>query len=184
VEEAERIFRYLAATATHGIRVPKVSQARDLEVYCDASRKKTGSLNAVSGVVVTFAGIPISWLSKRQTSVTTSIAEAELIALCAGVKEAIYFRRFLQEIGLSAGGATVIWEDNQSAVDFAARENNTEETKAYDHALLLIRQEQQRGTIIVRKIASQDNISDCLTKSLNRPEFVLLRERMSIYPPK
>ena len=51
-----------------------------------------------SGNVHLLAGGPISWFSKKQTSVALSTMEAEYVALSEAAKETIHLRRLIREI--------------------------------------------------------------------------------------
>ena len=67
------------------------------------------------------SGAGISWRSKKQTSVALSTAEAEYIALSSSVQEAIWLKQLTSELSCehSSSKATVIYEDNQSAISLA-----------------------------------------------------------------
>ena len=55
---------------------------------------------SISGFLVTFARAVVSWQSKLQKCVALSITKAECIAITEGCKEALWMRKFLQELGL------------------------------------------------------------------------------------
>jgi hypothetical protein len=87
----------------------------DLIGYTDADfagdiddRRSTG------GYVFVFAGGAVSWSSKKQTSVATSSTQAEYMAMTPAAKEALWFRRFFQEIEYysTPHEPTKIYEDN------------------------------------------------------------------------
>ena len=64
-------------------------------------------------------GAAVSWKSKLQSVVALSTAEAEYMALCETVKEAVYLQQLLEEIGLKALPVT-IYEDNQPCLHIAS----------------------------------------------------------------
>ncbi|POM64563.1 Integrase catalytic core protein [Phytophthora palmivora] len=70
----KRIFRYLQETKSHGIRFSDADSAGDL-----SDRKAT------SGYLFQVAGGPISWGSKKQSSVSLLTSEAEYIALSLAI---------------------------------------------------------------------------------------------------
>ena len=67
----------------------------DLDMAGDVDSKKS-----ISGFLMTFAGRAISWQSKLQKCVALSTIEAEYIAITEGCKEALWMRKFLEELGL------------------------------------------------------------------------------------
>ena len=62
---------------------------------------------------------PVSWSTRKQTSVATSSTQAEYQALSSAVKEAIWLRTFLKELGFSQSSLTIIHQDNQSTIALA-----------------------------------------------------------------
>jgi hypothetical protein len=58
----------------------------------------------------------VSWCSKKQTSMALSTAEAEYIALCVVVREAVWLRKLLVDLFGHEMDSTVIHCDNQSCV--------------------------------------------------------------------
>jgi hypothetical protein len=58
----------------------------------------------------------ISWGSKKQTSIALSSCEAELMAGSEAAKEAVYFRRYLEELGYTDPLPTKLAMDNQAGI--------------------------------------------------------------------
>ncbi|CAI7933491.1 unnamed protein product, partial [Closterium sp. NIES-54] len=72
-----------------------------LTCYTDASFnyvKADGT--SIGGYVCLFGGGEVSWRSKKQNEVGLSLCETEYIALHHGVKEVVWLRRLLEEIGV------------------------------------------------------------------------------------
>ena len=61
----------------------------------------------------------ISWGSTKQTSIALSFCEAELMAGLEAAKEAIYFRRFQEELGYTDPLLTKLAMDNQAGIAIA-----------------------------------------------------------------
>ena len=92
-----------------------------LSGYSDASwggdadhRKST------SGFTYFFNGGPISWNSRKQTSIALSSTEVEYIATSQSIKEAFWLRNLLSDISLYQQCPTVLFCDNQSAIVLSA----------------------------------------------------------------
>ncbi|POM75106.1 Retrovirus-related pol Polyprotein, partial [Phytophthora palmivora] len=76
----KRIFRYLQGTKSHGIRF---SPGKDIDFQDFSDVDWAGDLSdrkSTSGYLFQVAGGPISWGSKKQSSVSLSTSEAEYIA--------------------------------------------------------------------------------------------------------
>ena len=56
-------------------------------------------IKATSGYVFTLAGAAVAWRSCKQTVLTKSTTEAELVALKTATSEAEWLRELLMEVG-------------------------------------------------------------------------------------
>lgn len=54
---------------------------------------------STSGCVFTFGGRAISWRSIKQSCIADSTMEAEYVAACEAVKEAVWLKKFLSNLG-------------------------------------------------------------------------------------
>ena len=83
----KRIFRYLQGTKTYGICY-KPSDKIGLRGYSDADwAGYLADRKSTSGYVFMLLDAPISWGSKKQSSVSLSTSEAEYIALSLAIQE-------------------------------------------------------------------------------------------------
>ncbi|CAI7882902.1 unnamed protein product [Closterium sp. NIES-53] len=82
LEAAKRLVRYVSATASVGLDI--------------------------GGYVCLFGGGAVSWHSKKQNEVGLSSCETEYMALHHGVKEVVWLRRLLEEIGVCQREPTVM----------------------------------------------------------------------------
>jgi hypothetical protein len=93
----ERVMRYLVGTMNYGINYsgdPKVSEG-----YSDANWiSNADELKATSGYVFTLGGGAVSWKSCKQTILTRSTMEAELVALGTAIVEVKWLRELLMDV--------------------------------------------------------------------------------------
>lgn len=93
----ERVMRYLKGTMSYGIHYtgyPKV-----LEGYSDSNWiSDVDELKATSGYVFTLRGGAVSWKSCKQTILTRSTMEAELLALDTSTVETDWLRELLIDL--------------------------------------------------------------------------------------
>lgn len=95
------MLRYLAGTIDYGIsyeRSKEVPTSVVLEGYCDSDWANDPESRKSSTGVFTLAGGAISWMSRRQSIVALSTAEAEYVAACEASMEAAAESNILQEI--------------------------------------------------------------------------------------
>ncbi|KAG7567097.1 Integrase catalytic core, partial [Arabidopsis thaliana x Arabidopsis arenosa] len=107
------------------------TKGKDLSVvgYCDSDHG--GDLDrkrSTSGYVFTVGGNTISWKSCLQPVMALSSTEAEFIALTEAVKEAIWVKGLLGDLGFVQDNAQV-WCDSQSAICLSKNSVFHERTK-------------------------------------------------------
>ena len=132
---AKRVCRYLKGTID--IKLVYTETVCEAVGYSDADwASSVDDRHSTSGNVMLIAGGAVSWLSKRQTTVALSTAEAEYVSLTTMIQEAICIRRLLQCIGEKDDTVTV-FEDNQGATKMAQNPVMHSRTKHIDIRLLL-----------------------------------------------
>jgi len=110
-------------------------------------------------------------------------ASLSIYALQEVTKTIIFARELFTQLSkyipqIELKGPTRIWEDNESviaivkSVFFSSRSRHFRTKKGF------VQDEQQKGTIMVKSIATNENIADMNTKSLARPRFEDLRDQV------
>ncbi|CAI7925523.1 unnamed protein product [Closterium sp. NIES-53] len=115
---------------------------------------------------ISFRGGPVSWRSKKQTETAYSSVESEYIATFHGMKEVIWLRRLLEEIGQEQKVVTPLFCDSKRALGMA--------TNAVLHGLNKhmcikwhwLRKEVKRETVNPIFIKTHQQPADFLTKRL------------------
>ncbi|KAG3230324.1 hypothetical protein PI124_g24577 [Phytophthora idaei] len=117
-------------------------------------------------------GAPVSWGSKKQSSVSLSTSEAEYIALSLAIQEGKWIRRLLCEI-LAATNETgpelKIREDNQSCIKMTKNPVNHGRAKHIDIKYHHIRDEVKRGEVKLEYCETSVMLADIMTKALPGP---------------
>ena len=62
---------------------------------------------------------PICWLSNKKHTISLSSAEAEYIGVMNATTECVWLQGILGELGFAFDSPTVIWCDNQSAINIS-----------------------------------------------------------------
>jgi hypothetical protein len=118
----QHVFRYLRGSTKLGIQY-SASSDPELKIrgYTDADHSGTivaEGRRSTSGYIFSINGHPMSWSSNRQTIVATSSSEAEYIGQFNAGTEAIWLKKFLDELdlqNLSTAPVTILG-DNQAAI--------------------------------------------------------------------
>lgn len=102
--------------------------------------------------------------------VALSTTEAEYIATTEGVKEAMWFRGFIKDLGCDQK-TIVVHCDNQSAVHLSKHQVFHERSKHIDVKLHFVRDVIESGVVQVKKISTEHNPADVFTKVLPISKF-------------
>ena len=108
----------------------------------------------------------ISWGSRIAKTVALSTTEAEVQASIEALRDILWTRDFLSDLGYVQPGSTRLYIDNNGAIGQIDACKNMKKARHYLTALSRINEEKVRGTIHVKRIDSNDNVSDLFTKAL------------------
>ncbi|KAH9695613.1 hypothetical protein KPL71_022838 [Citrus sinensis] len=171
-EAIKWLLRYLRGTEGHGVMFGQVSNASSKVLgYVDSDF--AGDLDkrrSVTSLVFTLCGGAVSWKSTLQSVVALSTTEAEYIALTEAVKEALWLKGLVTELGLEQESVTVNC-DSSSAIQLSKNPKYHERTKHADVRMHFIRDKIRSGVINVIKIPTEVNPADMLTKPLPTVKF-------------
>jgi hypothetical protein len=157
---ALRVLVYLRASASRAL-VFSPDASKPLCAYVDADWATKFS---VSGGLVAFMSVAIHWYSRTQRSVSMSSTESEFFAMCAAVKEVLFFRDLLVDLGFELTGPTCMATDNKSVVDLALDAIAFKKTKHILRAAHFVRDLALRRVIELKWIPGHSNPADLLTK--------------------
>ena len=157
-----------------GIKYSKwKSMDAKLTIYCDADfAADVDSRRSQSGIIVMINEQPVHWISKRQSMVTLATCEAELMAITDAYREAIYFRRLLEEMGAKQEDVTEIFTDSQSAIAVAENTWQSQRTKHYDVRSKFVQECIQKGIVQLKFVKTKQQKADVLTKNMGPSEHL------------
>ena len=165
----KRILRYLRGTANFQLTYGSNNDSKVI-AYCDADyANDTDTRKSISGFAFMFNGGSFAWSSRKQTSVSLSTAEAEYISAVHAAKSAAWLRVLLQELNIISDEPIDLRVDNQSAIALINLDDSVNERlKHIEVRYHWIRNAVRKGIISPSHIPSEFNISDILTKPLDR----------------
>ncbi|CAI7882050.1 unnamed protein product [Closterium sp. NIES-53] len=127
-----RVAKYLGQTATVGLQFSAAAERRQkgadgvepgclfLTAFSDASyASEPEDMTSVGGFICCVGGGPTDWESKKQMDQALSSVESEYMALFRAVREIVWQRRLLTELGEEQQGPTPIYCDSQGAIALA-----------------------------------------------------------------
>ena len=115
-------------------------------------------------------------------SVVDSICEAEYIAVSDAAKEAVWLRKFIDEIEMAPfiHGPVLLYCDNAGAIAPVKELRSHLRTKHILHRYHLIREIVDRGDVDLQKIDGRENLANSYTKALEIKQFDDHKSKMGI----
>jgi hypothetical protein len=111
---------------------------------------------------------PIEMRSKRQSFVTVSSCESEIVALAEIAMAVLYYRKFLKEFGLEQKEPTLVRIDNQAAKTIAEENRLSKRTRHLDVRFLKVCELIADGVIRLEYVESKANTADVFTKPVDK----------------
>jgi hypothetical protein len=127
-----------------------------------------------------YNGACISWSSSLQKIVARSSTEAEIIALSDAILEAIWLRKFVNEVTMDENSTVVLREDNDGCIYTFKNGALGRKTKHIEIRLEHVRDLLAKRIVQIEYIPSGENLADLFTKPLDRVKFEHLRKNMSM----
>ena len=176
-DAATRVLIYLDGKRTQGLRfAPDASLP--LHVYVDSSWETKFSC---SGAYYFFMGCHFHWWSKMQRSVSLSSAEAEFFGCMLALKDTLWVRQLLIDLGVFSPGPTSMWCDSKSAVALTIDPVAFKNTKHIMRAAEFLKDHVLRGSVTISHSKGSTMIADILTKGQARPVFLQLLKLLHGY---
>ena len=126
---------------------------------------------SVTGFVIYLRGVPVSWKSRGQKSVTLSSTEAEFVALSEAAKEIKFIVQVLESMKLQVEFPIIVRVDNVGAIGLSKNLSTSQRTKHIDVRYNFVREFVEEGFIKIIFVKSEENHADIFTKNANREVF-------------
>ena len=169
-DAATRVLIYLDGKRAQGLRFAP-DPSLPLHVYVDSSWETKFSC---SGAYYFFMGCHFHWWSKMQRSVSLSSAEAEFFGCMLALKDTLWVRQLLIDLGVFSPGPTSMWCDSKSAVALTIDPVAFKNTKHIMRAAEFLKDHVLRGSVTISHSKGSTMIADILTKGQSRPVFLQL----------
>ena len=191
-----RLLGYVKATIDFGVHgtvianeeVPRLHLFADADLAGDVMTMKSHSGHFI--VVMDDEGtfFPLFWSSKRQSCVSRSTTEAEIVSASTLVFEEGLPMNTVPQMILKETVQTVLQEDNQ-AVLVILRTGYSQKLRALNRthkiSVAALSDAIQARDITPTSTPSEDQLADIFAKAMVRPSFLAMRKRIGVdLPPK
>lgn len=122
----------------------------------------------------------ITWCSHKQKTVALSSCGSEFMAATAAAMQALWLRSLLAELTGKEKRAVTLFVDNNSAIALMKNPVFHGRSKHIDTKYHFIRECVERGQIIVRRVCTEVQRADALTKPLPACMLATMRHLMGV----
>jgi hypothetical protein len=175
----KRIFRYLKGTKEFGLWYPK---RKDLSLIAYTDVDWVGCIDdqrSTSGATFYLGECLVSWLSKKQSSVSLSTTEVEYIAATTCCTQVLWMKQTLTDIQVEYDEPIPIYCDNTSAISISKNPVMHSKTKHIPIKYHFLWEQVAEKNIRVEYVGTKEQVADIFTKPLPWEAFEYLHSRDS-----
>ncbi|MBW0553756.1 hypothetical protein O181_093471 [Austropuccinia psidii MF-1] len=160
-------LKYLRKTKDLGLTY-NMNCSSDIIGYSDSSWAEENNRKSCCGYVFTYGGAGLSWRSKRLNAVSVSLTESEFRAILGTFQEGKWLHQMHSDITSTDPKQTLVYCDNQGAINRAKNEVYHSRTKHIDVHYNCIIDCIKNNFICLKYITTNEMVADCMTKALDR----------------
>jgi len=159
-----------------------VSQRKCLVIQAYTNTNWAGSVDdqkSTNGAAFYLSGCLVSWLSKKQSSISLSTAEEEYIAATTCCTQVLWMKQTLQDLQVNFDEPIPIFCNNISISKNLLMQSKTKHIPIKYH---FVREQVAEKNIKLAYVGTKEQIIDTFTKPLPREAFEYLRQKLGILP--
>ncbi|XP_053691577.1 uncharacterized protein LOC128740091 [Sabethes cyaneus] len=173
------VLRYIQGTLDLELVYKGNDNVSVLEAYADADwANDTTDRKSLSGYVFRVFGSTVCWVTRKQSTISLSSTEAELVSLSTAVCHGTWLARLLGDVGIELSNPVTYFEDNQSTIRVAEDDRGVGRLKHIDVKHMFVRNEIQQGRVILQYVSTTEQLADVMTKGL--PVAIFQKHRQNL----
>jgi hypothetical protein len=177
----KQIMRYIKGTLEFGLVYTQTKVDEVLEGYSDSDvggdlvgRRSTG------GMAFYLNESLVTWSSHKEPRVSLSSCEAEFRAATEAAKQALWLRTLLSELTDSKPQVVTLYVDNNSAIALMRNPVFHGRSKHIEIKYHFIRECVELGEIQVKRVGTNEQRADALTKALSGVKLAVMRHLLGV----
>jgi hypothetical protein len=177
----KQIMRYLKGTLEFGLVYTQTKSEEVLVGFSDSDvggdlvgRRSTGGMSFYLNESL------VTWNSHKEKTVALSSCEAEFMAATEAAKQALWLRTLLGELTGTKARKVTLFIDNNSAIALMKNPVFHGRSKHIDIKYHFIRECVERGQILVKRVCTNDQKADALTKPFAAVKLAVMRYLLGV----
>eukprot|EP00253_Pinus_taeda_P006062 PITA_06062 len=138
---------------------------------------------STSGATFFLGNCLVSWVNKKQDSISLSTVEAEYIAVATCCSQILWMKRTLKDIKVELTDPIPIMCDNTSAISIYKNPIMHSKTKHIPIKFHFLREQVAANIERLEYVATKEQLVDIFTKPLARDPFVHLKQQIGVVTP-
>ncbi|MBW0536704.1 hypothetical protein O181_076419 [Austropuccinia psidii MF-1] len=159
----ENLIAYMRGTKDMGILISKSNESSEIECFVDANWGGEGS-RSTHGYIIMHGINPIGWQSKRQTTVASSTAQSEYMALLFAAKEVLWIYHLF--LVILQNQIPILLSDNRTAIGISTESMNRKQTRHLIREFNTINEFIVTNKLKLKWVSTNQQLADILTKPL------------------
>ena len=177
-----KVFEYAYTTKHMGIIYSRGLDPHgdnNLYLYADSAHDIPRSYGCT---VAMMNGGAMSLSAKKHTLTASATTHDELIEFSIAASRAVGFRNVMVEMGLEQKNATVIYQDNEAAIQIALNRGSlSKQSRHMERRILTARNKVEDHQIKPVYVTTNEMVADIGTKALPDKQFAYLRDKLNGY---
>ena len=160
-------MRYLKGTIDFGLVYVQGGCADKLVGYSDSDHGADAvERRSAGGMAFYLNENLVTWCSQKQKTISLSSCESEFMAATVVAKQALWLRNLISEITREKPKTVTLFVDNNSAIALMKNPVFHGRSKHIDLKYHFIRECVERGQIVVKRVGTEEQKADILTKAM------------------
>ena len=183
MQAVKKIIRYLKSTTDLGLVYTLGEEQEVLVGYSDSDMgEDLRGRRSTAVMAFYFNESLITWCSQKEKTVVLSSCEAKFMAAIAVAMQALWLRNLYSKLTATKSFVVPFYVDNNSAIALTKNPVFHGCCKHIDIKYHFIRKCVERGQIVVRRIGTNEQRADSLTKALPVGKLAVMRRGGSRSP--
>ncbi|GKB54194.1 hypothetical protein Tco_0904947 [Tanacetum coccineum] len=174
LKAVKRIFRYIKGTQHLGLWYPR-NTGVNVMVYANSDHAGDVVDRKSTSGIFTFVGSCLtSWFLKKQTSRANSITESDYVAAGKACQQALWMKQAFVDYNIMLNEVLILCDD-KCAINLTSSPIDYPRTKHIEIRHHFLKDNVAKKHITIDKIPLEENVTNILTKPLEKGQFGYLR---------